>query len=214
VTFQRELGPASLTSRGTLVIHGTGDADVIAVSLRRGSVIVSRLPAGAGVSVYQIFAAAKVKRVLIEAGGGDDRAGVAADIGRRCTLVGGSGDDQLSGSQGDVLIGGTGDDKLAISRDRPVGQGDIVIFRDDDQGNALLSGGDGNDTLAASINDTVVGGRGDDTAVFHRYLSSMALTVDIDPALFARDAFGERAIGIEHFDTFTDRIAQQAITVP
>jgi Ca2+-binding RTX toxin-like protein len=210
-------GSAQLTSRGTLVVHGSGAGDEIAVALAKGLVIVRGQTIGttADAAVFRgAFSASAVKRVLVECNGGNDRAGVAADIGRRCTLVGGGGHDRLSGSQGDVLIGGAGDDKLAISRDRPIGMGDIVVFRDDDQGNAILSGGDGNDTLVASISDTVVGGRGDDTAVVHRYLSSTALSEAIEPVSFARDAFGERAVGIEHFDTFTDRIPQQVFTLP
>jgi hypothetical protein len=62
----------TITSRGTLVVKGTDEADVIAVQRSGGAVTVS-FGVGEGVTAVKVFLGAETKRVLVEAGGGDDK---------------------------------------------------------------------------------------------------------------------------------------------
>lgn len=84
----------------------------------------------------------------VNAGGGDDRVGVAKDVIVPVTMRGGAGDDLLRGALGaDKLIGGKGDDRLIGWR-----------------GADLLYGGPGKDTLIGGPGaDLMRGGPGRDT---------------------------------------------------
>lgn len=193
-----------LTSRGTLVISGSARNDRISIDLHAGKVRIY-LPDFAHPLAFS-YPAADVKRILVEAGDGDDKVFVADDISERCTLVGGAGDDALHGSTGDTLIGGSGNDKLVIAaspipatQDGLFDPGVIVAFP---EGNALLVGGTGNDTLVADGSDTVVGGAGNDLALWVNNSRTMYDLINPDPPAFARGIWGERASGIEQFDTF------------
>jgi len=75
-------------------------------------------------------------------------------------LVGGNGNDKLSGRKGDdTILGGGGKDKLSG------GKGDDVL--EGGSGNDKLSGGKGDDVLDGGAgSDKVKGGKGDDTAIF------------------------------------------------
>lgn len=86
----------------------------------------------------------------VNAGGGDDRVTVSADISIPVTIRGGAGDDFLLGGSGpDKLIGGEGNDQLVGGR-----------------GNDLLYGGEGRDVLIGGPgNDLLRGGYGEDTLI-------------------------------------------------
>jgi Ca2+-binding RTX toxin-like protein len=86
----------------------------------------------------------------VNAGGGDDRVGVAKDVEVPVTMRGGGGDDFLLGGAGpDKLVGGEGNDRL-------------VGWRGDD----LLYGGPGADVLIGGPgNDVLRGGEGEDELI-------------------------------------------------
>ncbi len=85
------------------------------------------------------------------------------------TVIGGSGDDLLTGSTGaDTISGGSGNDVLAGNGGADTISGDAG---DDSvtggSGADVLSGGDGNDTITGSTgNDSITGGAGNDRIVF------------------------------------------------
>ena len=84
-----------------------------------------------------------VKKVDVHAGDGDDHVSLTNGFAKAATLVGGDGDDTLTGGNGkNVLLGGAGDDVLS-------GRGN----RD------LIVGGTGMDTLSGRGNeDLLIGG--------------------------------------------------------
>ncbi|MEJ2227955.1 MAG: calcium-binding protein, partial [Alphaproteobacteria bacterium] len=75
-------------------------------------------------------------------------------------LIGGSGDDTLSGGDGsDVLLGGSGDDRLYG------GDGNDLLIGG--SGDDTLSGGDGSDILiGGSGDDLIYGGEGSDVLIY------------------------------------------------
>ncbi|MEQ4301069.1 M91 family zinc metallopeptidase [Plantactinospora sp. B6F1] len=103
--------------------------------------------------------------VTIRAGDGDDRVEVPKGANLSLTLLGGEGDDKISGGDGneriiglhgdDEIYGGAGNDYASAGsgRDYTDGQG----------GDDLLSGGRGNDVVyGLSGNDNISGGEGED----------------------------------------------------
>jgi Ca2+-binding RTX toxin-like protein len=81
-------------------------------------------------------------------------------------IDGGSGDDSLVGSDAaDLIIGGAGNDTLSGQWGQDTlqgGDGNDVIEPYSSNGNLLVDGGAGNDTIYASGSDTVSGGEGND----------------------------------------------------
>lgn len=158
---ERRLLSVSLRD-GTLTIIGTRRHDVIEVYVsgpqhHRELIIDDNRKAFS-------FDPAKVKKVRIDTGRGDDYVFYSFFLPRTpatnipvplhsvsddapATLSGGDGDDTLWGNAGaDLLVGGKGDDYLVGGA-----------------GNDTLDGGDGGDNLDGSDgNDEVVGGMGDD----------------------------------------------------
>jgi Ca2+-binding RTX toxin-like protein len=92
----------------------------------------------------------------VNAGGGDDRVGVAKDVGVPVTMRGGGGDDFLLGGGGpDKLIGGAGNDRLVGWR------GADLLYGG--PGQDVLIGGPGGDLLrGGAAADTLAGGPGND----------------------------------------------------
>ncbi len=97
---------ARISSTGTLLVAGDSRDNTIVVSTdHRGRIVATR----DGVSLT--FDSSKVKRVSVDAGGGNDKVTMLAD--RRSTLTGGSGNDTLRGGPNDdTLEGGDGNDNL------------------------------------------------------------------------------------------------------
>lgn len=87
----------------------------------------------------------------VNAGGGDDRVGVAKNVAVPVTMRGGAGEDTLLGGGGaDKLIGGAGDDRLVGWRGADLlygGPGADVLFGG--PGSDRLRGGPGRDRLLA-----------------------------------------------------------------
>lgn len=210
-------GGGSLTRTGTLVVKGTAEGESIAVT-RDGDFV--RVQRRFGSNVFGTSQhAGKVKRILVEAGGGDDRVHIARDVLERVTVVGGAGDDRIDGNNGSTLIGGGGNDRLFVP--------DFVSFTVDaadpespaaveaglatrismSAGPSFLSGGDGDDVLIARAADHLTGGRGNDMAYQHiAYLQGTAAPAAPSPEQ-ARANFGERAVGIESFGGIGEAVA-------
>jgi len=105
---------SQLTSRGTLLVTGTVGNDVIGVT-----------PAA-----IEAFPPGSVKRIYVDVGPGNDSVFISARL--PATLVGGEGNDSLSGGLlRNLLDGGAGDDTLMAS-----------------DGDDTLIGGDGDDWAA------------------------------------------------------------------
>ena len=119
-----------------LRVRGSRDADTITLSLGRGGV-VTVLSSGTQVAAFR---QSQFSRVIVEAGGGDDRVELPATFTKPAQLEGGAGNDVLIGGRGkDVLLGGAGDDRLGGGRSH-----DILIGG---AGADVLEGGDNNDLL-------------------------------------------------------------------
>ncbi len=112
----------------------------------------------------------KVSGFEVNAGGGDDTVTVSRAIGVPVTLRGGPGNDSLTGGAnvlGDRLVGGPGDDVLSGMGGPDVlygGPGDDVLLGG--TGDDKLFGGPGNDKLyGGSGNDILRGEAGEDLLV-------------------------------------------------
>src|SRR5436190_17239631 len=126
----RRLLSGDITGAGTLVIKGTDGHDGISV-LREGSKIkftVTTFDTLVGDTVN----ANQVKRVLVEAGDGDDHVFIDRHLNKRVTVAGGGGHDAIQGNRSATLIGGNGNDQLSV----PAPQG-VDLARD--FGPSLLS---------------------------------------------------------------------------
>jgi uncharacterized delta-60 repeat protein len=154
----------SLSADGTLRVAGTARANSVLVSDLSASGKPATLRVQADGS-QRVFAKSAVKKIVVDAGGGND--GVRVDAGTfaaAATLLGGPGDDFLTGGPGDDrLDGGPGNDRLfgdAWTEPDPTGShtGDDVLLGGD--GPDELRGGDGNDTLDGGAGDDSLSGEG------------------------------------------------------
>ena len=87
------------------------DNNLIKYTVRRGVGDPAK-PEGTAFTV--VIHASKVKRVLVEAGGGDDRVFIDDELAKRVTVYGGGGSDNLEGNHGATLVGGGGNDRLSV----------------------------------------------------------------------------------------------------
>jgi Ca2+-binding RTX toxin-like protein len=143
----RRLLAASLSSTGLLDVLGAAAAETISVSLSGTNVVVKINNA------TQTFPLAKVKSLRVNAGAGNDRVTVAANL-PAATLNGGDGNDTLTGgSRNDTLNGNNGNDSLLGGA-----------------GNDTLIGGPGNDTLSGQGNF--------DSADYRSSLGGVRLSLD------------------------------------
>jgi Ca2+-binding RTX toxin-like protein len=97
-----------------------------------------------------------VTSILIDAGRGNDRIEIAAEVITPILIYGGLGDDLLIAGGGPATIyGGRGNDTIYGS------SADDVIYGED--GDDIIYGLDGDDTIyGGNGNDTIYGGKGDD----------------------------------------------------
>ncbi len=125
----------------------------------------SPLEAGGGVCTHPegtpnqlVCDSTRVSSFEVNAGGGDDNVAVGRTLGVPVTLRGGPGNDRLSGGAsvlGDRLIGGPGDDVLS-----GMGGPDVLYGG---PGNDTLIGGQGDDKLYGGPgDDKLFGGPGND----------------------------------------------------
>jgi Effector protein/RTX calcium-binding nonapeptide repeat (4 copies) len=105
------------------------------------------------------------QHLTIRVGAGNDKVTVPAGTTVNLTILGGEGDDTVSGGKGrervlgldgmDTIDSGEGDDRVSGGADRD--------YIDGYKGDDVLSGGEGDDTVyGLSGNDTISGGRGKD----------------------------------------------------
>lgn len=163
---------------------------ILTVRSNNVATTVRVVQAGANVTVQDLtagkvwnFAASKVARVDVFGGAGNDSLfSVGKPNSKLVRLIGGAGNDTLTGGDGrETLNGGAGNDKLigGGGNDTLKGlEGNDSLNGGD--GNDILDGGNGNDWLNGGAgNDTLTGGSGDDTLI-----SIDNFTTDIlDPGL-------------------------------
>ncbi len=174
-----ELPTMTLSSKGTLLVHGTSGNDTIGVSIRKtdGRLIVrSSSSLNPALATVKSFNAARVRRIAIFGGDGIDTVSIGEGV-RGSYIDGEAGDDYLQGGSGDdVIVGGAGDDSLFGNNGNDTLTGDSgrdALFggagKDDLFGNGgvdFLSGNGGNDRLFGGPNDAdrIIGGAGTDSA--------------------------------------------------
>lgn len=129
-------------SHGVLRVNGTNRNDTIYTRIQGPNLVVFQNGATFRAP------AAKVRGVVINARGGNDF--VLHGAGAiPATLIGGAGDDMLSGSWGDdVLAGGPGGDRM-------IGQGGDDLF-DGGVGDDTMIGGPGSDTVSYALRRNAV----------------------------------------------------------
>jgi Ca2+-binding RTX toxin-like protein len=159
------LAAVSLTAAGTLLIQGTSSADDITVTQAGNSLLVSTADSG----VSQAFEKADVKRVYVDAAGGDDRVSIGKNVSKLTTVLGGNGDDRLftSGNR-TTLVGGAGNDELqAYPKTFRVGpgaeDGTFVVIDTGALFSTRLEGGTGDDVIFGRAGQIVEAGGGHDT---------------------------------------------------
>ncbi len=161
-----------LSSKGTLLLRGTGGNDAINLRLRERD---GRLVVRVGDAV-QSFAPSKVKKIAVYGYDGSDTITVEpgvraifADGGAgKDTILGGDGDDTLFGNNdADHIEGGAGNDNIAAGHGNDDVHGGVGNdFLAGNSGNDALSGEGGDDQLFGGPGsaDDILGGTGNDTA--------------------------------------------------
>ncbi len=135
-------GTSTISKTGTLLVQGTSDDDTLAI-LQDGNKIKYETTLN-GHHAFVVVSASAVKRIYVNAGGGDDKIFLDPALQKRATVIGGSGNDHLEGAYGSTLIGGSGNDHLEGA-----------------YGSTLI-GGSGNDHLEGAYGSTLIGGSGND----------------------------------------------------
>jgi Ca2+-binding RTX toxin-like protein len=145
------LSVASVSRGGTLTVNGTALDDNILITKGRKGVLNVQVN-----STALTFRIINVKRIWVDALAGNDTVAFSSRV-PGATILGGDGDDHLSGTRADDSIdGGAGNDSLFGW------QGNDSITGDD--GSDTIDGCDGNDTLRGGIgNDSMSGFIGDDS---------------------------------------------------
>jgi Ca2+-binding RTX toxin-like protein len=159
---------ATMAPDGTLTVAGSTKADQISVLIDPDRGVVVQVNA-----VVVSFSVNSVKRVVVDAGTGDDYVLIGQDL-PGATLNGGDGDDTLigtgtadsieGGDGNDVIKAGGGDDivNCGAGNDQVIGEGGRDTIHGDD-GNDRLDGGGGNDAVYGDTNDDrLYGGDGND----------------------------------------------------
>ena len=141
--------PVSLGRGGVLNVQGTRRADVITVApdAQQGMVDVN-----VNGRVFK-FSEARISKLSIKAGAGNDKVVVSHAINIPAYIDGGSGNDTIDGGGGnETLIGGSGNDLIE--------GGPRNNYIDGAAGNDTLIGGAGNDTLVAGSGSDFLNGGG------------------------------------------------------
>ena len=174
-TFVIDLPPVVLLADGTLVVNGTEAANVIYITVKSG-----RAYAVVDGVKYSASAPA-VKRISVQALGGNDKV-TLKNCAIRTRVYGGAGNDTITGGSGaDTLYGEDGNDLIYGGAGNDVirgGNGNDILYGG--AGNDTLDGGtgrdkmfgeDGNDVFYAqdSARDTINGGAGADKGRFDAF---------------------------------------------
>lgn len=135
---------ATLSVKGFLTVTGSGGSDNISVSAESSQIVVRE-----GAAVVQSFEATQVKKIIVNAGAGDDRVEIKESITSPVNVYGQSGNDLLIGGSGnDFLSGDLGDDTL-------VGRGGDD-YLNGGSGDDIFDGGAGYD-IATDFGSTAIG---------------------------------------------------------
>jgi uncharacterized delta-60 repeat protein len=150
----------SLSSTGTLTVNGPPAGEKIELTRRPN-------PSGSGPAVLRVqrgpysrgFDPARVKRVIVNAGAGDDEV-LAEFPAVPATVNGGDGHDTVFATQaGASVFGQAGNDTIASAGLADGGDGNDLV-----DGRGTLRGGSGNDELLGGPGDDLLdGGAGNDT---------------------------------------------------
>lgn len=169
---------------GTLTLNSTGGADTVrvhAAPVVQGGPVVWRVRVN---EFYRAVDPAKVKRIVVNAGAGDDVIDLSA-VGVATVIYGGSGNDMLAGGGGnDLLDGGTGRDDLHgnagnDTADYTTRTASVTVSLDDNNNDGQagewdnvftdvenVNGGGGNDVLRGSAVANVLRGNGGNDHLF------------------------------------------------
>lgn len=119
----RRLLDAELANN-TLTITGSGSDDDILVEIQGSKLLLSMSPE----SFRNQYTLSSVRRIVVDCGDGSDRVTIDSLFTRNVTMLGGGGDDSLTGALGsDFIDGGEGNDSLdggfdlGLSRDVLIG---------------------------------------------------------------------------------------------
>ena len=159
----RQLLTATLGGDGTLTVTGSNGRDAIELDLRSAT----RLKVEINDTSEQFFTYAQVKRIVVQALGGNDHVEFndRNPITKPIIVYGGAGNDSLDGSPGnDTIYGEAGNDVLEgkLGNDSLVG-GNGRDRMEGDAGNDILKGGGHSDYLQGGPgNDRIFGGHGND----------------------------------------------------
>ena len=147
----------SISRTGTLTVAATPYIDQVVVDQALLATASDQFPG-----------APRVRRVVVDAGAGDDV--VEMKVGLPATIIGGKGDDTITGggradhvsggAGADLIDGGSGDDTIEglAAHDHLTGGPGADL---------LLGGEDGDELYGGSGDDTIRGGPGDDYFVGH-----------------------------------------------
>jgi len=159
-------GVRARVKRGTLEVKGTPGADALALRLKAGDPDTVEVDVGNDRSPDFSFARRDLRAIAVEARGGADFVRVDDTNGGftdsiPTTIDGGAGDDTLNGGLGiETLIGGEGDDTVDGGRGDDIaslGGGNDVFVWDPGEGNDVIEGQDGIDTMVfngAAVDET------------------------------------------------------------
>lgn len=169
----------SLSSKGTLSIVGTPQADTVELQLAHDNQklgFIGTITGGNGkvtVNIREKFSA--VKRIVIDTGGGKDSIFIGSGTAfthPTVTILGGAGNDRInysaitpilaSGGSGNDVIGADAVIAVTAKKDRDAIAN--IFAKTNTTGVDTILGGPGNDTLSGDTNDQLDGGSGTDTA--------------------------------------------------
>lgn len=141
----------TITSRGTLIVTGTGGDDRISITVRNNKLRVIVKTATSAVLLDQRYSFSTFKRLAVVSGDGNDLIQVSPAYTRSLAVDAGAGNDVVfEGAGAAVLDGGAGNDVLG----RP---GDDAFANP-----VTLLGGAGDDLLQPDLTDFADGGVGID----------------------------------------------------
>jgi RTX calcium-binding nonapeptide repeat (4 copies) len=179
----------SLTSKGTFSVVGTSSADKISFAFvnddpKQGLLATVKTKNKTHKLLEPL---ASVKRIYIDAGGGNDSVfvGGSSNLTKPVTMLGGSGNDILNYSAtGPILaVGGSGNDVVGADAILPITSSKnseiikSVFGQTNPTGINTIAGGAGNDTLSCDTNDIMEGDSGSDTAIVITAASDTAVNL-------------------------------------
>jgi Ca2+-binding RTX toxin-like protein len=168
-------------------IEGSAGNNLVTVALSAGTLTMKGLPGQVTIGHFEA-----IDSITFNAGGGNDTFSAAAAPTLKIGILGGTGNDRLTGNAGfnaidgedgnDTLSGGAGSDSLlgGAGNDRlDGGAGDDGLVGG--SGNDNLIGGAGNDEIVGEAgNDTITGGAGNDIIYYLDVVDGLDTVVGFD----------------------------------